>query len=293
MDETNIAHSNPNSSLSGARSHIASKDLRQDPIVKIFLEDLLEEKLEGLQKAITDAKDSANDVLETTRSLHHDNQELKLSQDLLASSQQRLQEALTTNQQELFDQVCALTHEVNQLKGPRKRTADQISDVISKEDMRTLIAKIAQQKNHIAQMEKELDKKQNECVCIRESHQEALNEIEQIRSTGRLFRTIDDNAVVSRWQELKFSIRNLTQQRLNRPSKFFLSAPNDRYFKAASEEYQCLLGQRDYAAFVFQGVIWSFLVINILEIPAKVWGVPLGNAISGSIKGRLLIHIFR
>ena len=288
MDDTNFMETR----ISGARSHIKANDLRNDPVLKVFLQDLLEETVEDFHETSIDTKNAANGTLEVALNLRRDFQDIKASYAVLASSQRETQEilaALMNSQQELRNQVHALKQDITQFKSPRKRAADQISGT-SEEDIGAFTAEIGKQKNHIAQIEKELDEKREECVYINNSHQEALNEIEQLRSTGQLFSTIDDDAVISQWKELKFAISNLTRQRLSRPNK---NVPRNysrkKYFSPVSRHYLYFLGERDYVALVFQGVIWHFLSSHILKRPGKMWGVPLGNAIDGSFRGMLLI----
>ena len=59
--------------------------------------------------------------------------------------------------------------------------------------------------------------------------------------------------------------------------------------KGVSREFKQFLEERNYVALLFQGAIWKYICINILQVPGEVWGEDLGKAITGSFSGVSLI----
>ncbi|RYP57006.1 hypothetical protein DL769_009760 [Monosporascus sp. CRB-8-3] len=245
------------------RSHVKATELRENLVVKTFLEDLLDEKIHEFQQTLTNTAQRTEELF-FTQDGHI--QGLKNSQqastDILLdhireskTSQQRFTNALLnhvqelkTSQQETTYLVHALTQEIAKLKSTRKRTADEISGNGTEENSQHLTDEIQRLKKHNLQSKTALDKKEKEHEAIKTSFNEALREIEQLRSTDRTFTMVDDGAVISQWKELKFLIRNLAQQHFNRPIKLPLpSLQHENHFSLVSAVYPAIVKEKYHA----------------------------------------------
>ncbi|RYP20440.1 hypothetical protein DL765_002816 [Monosporascus sp. GIB2] len=248
--------------LAGDRTHLKTTDLQKNLVVKAFLEDIVDEKMQEFQKTLTITAQRAEELF-STQDGHI--QGLKNSQQAFmnilldhvreskASRQQftnvlpdHVQE-LKTAQHETTNIVRALTHDIAELKSTRKRTADEISGNGTEENARRLTDEIQRLKNRNFQIRKTSEEKEKEYEVMRTSFNEALREIEQLRSTGQTFTVIDDGAIVSQWEELKFIIRNLAQQRFNRPIKLPLPSLQHEYFRMVSAVYPAIVAKKYHA----------------------------------------------
>ncbi|RYP25625.1 hypothetical protein DL767_008336 [Monosporascus sp. MG133] len=202
--------------FAGGRSHVKATELRENLVVKAFLEDLLDEKVHEFQRSLTNTAQRTEELF---------------------SIQDGHIQGLKNSQQETTTLVRALTQEIAELKSNRKRTADEISGNCTEEDTKSLTEEILRLKKHSFQVKKALEEKEKEHEAMRTSLDEALGEIEQLRSTDRTFTVVDDGAIVSQWKELKFLIHILARQRFNRPIKLPLPSPQHEDFGTVSEVY--------------------------------------------------------
>ncbi|RYP00061.1 hypothetical protein DL764_006611 [Monosporascus ibericus] len=238
--------------FTGGRSHVKAAELREN-LVKLF--STQDDHLQGLKNS----QQASTDML-----LDHVKE-------------------LNTSQQETTKLVRALTQEIAELKSTRKRTADEVSGNCMEEDTKCLAEEIQRVKKRNLRIRKALDEKEKEYGPVRASLHEALGEIEQLRSTDRTFSVVDDGAIVSQWKELKFLIRNLAQQRFNRPIKSPLPSPqHEEEFSMVSAVYPAIVMRRQCISSFFQAFIWYFLAFHVLDSPSRVWGNPLGDVISES-----------
>ncbi len=176
--------------FSNVLSHITSNDLHGNFIVKNILSDLLEEKMKPYQETILTLQE-----------------ELKTLHATLATNQQKTPETLTSGQQNLLNRFYALKQEVAQRTVLKKQPADQTSSAAHEEEIMKLTAEVGRQKKHISQIERGLEKKKMECEDLKNFHLDAPKEIDQLRSTGQHFAIVDDQAIASRLEELRFNIR--------------------------------------------------------------------------------------
>ncbi|RYO89265.1 hypothetical protein DL766_000902 [Monosporascus sp. MC13-8B] len=226
--------------FSGGRTHVKVTDLRKNLVVKAFLEDILDEKMQEFQKTLTNTAQRAEELFSTQvghiQGLKNSQQavmnilldhvrESKASQQQFTNVLLDHVQELKTSQQETTNLVRAITQEIAELKSTRKRTTDGISGNGTEESARRLTDEIQRLKKRNLQIRKTSEEKEKEHEAMRTSLNEALGEIEQLRSTDRTFTVVDDGAIVSQWKELKFLIRNLAQQRFNRPIKLLLESP--------------------------------------------------------------------
>ncbi|RYP44142.1 hypothetical protein DL768_009377 [Monosporascus sp. mg162] len=271
--------------FAGGRSHVKATELRENLVVKAFLEDLLDEKIHEFQQTLTNTAQRTEELFSTQdRHIQGLKNSQRASTDILLdhireskTSQQEFTNALLdhvkelkTSQQETMNLVRALTQEIAELKSTRKRTADEISGNDTVEDTKSLTKENLRLKKRGFQVKKALEEKEKEYEAMRSSLDEALGEIEQLRTTDRTFTVIDDGAVVSQWKELKFLVRNLAQQHFDRPIKLPLPSPQDEQdFDLISTVYPDIVGRGQYVSSFFQASIWRFLTVNVLESPSR------------------------
>ncbi|RYP90203.1 hypothetical protein DL770_003666 [Monosporascus sp. CRB-9-2] len=293
--------------FAGGRSHVKATELRENPVVKAFLEDLLDEKIHEFQQTLTNTAQRTEELFSTQdghiQGLKNSQQastdilldhirESKISQQEFTNALLDHVKELKTSQQETINLVRALTQEIAELKSTRKRTADEISGNGIEEDTKSLAEENLRLKKRNFQVEKALDEKEKEYEPMRASLDEALGEIEQLRSTDRTFTVVDDGAIVSQWKELKFLIRNLADQRFNRPIKLPLpSTQHKQNFNLVSAVYPLIVVRRQYISSFFQAVIWRFIAVDVFDSPSRVWGKPLGDVIDESNKGDDLTNL--
>lgn len=138
---------------------------------------------------------------------------------------------------------------------------------------RSFVEDALEQKEEIQQLKKEINEKTNKHDSVMSLWQDALEELEEAKSS-KTFLTVDDDAMTSMWKQLQFIIKNLSTSYLYGLATSGIGSltPEDleRYRQLvpipnegpAENEYSCLC----------QILIWEFITAKILAVPTVVWG---------------------
>ncbi|KAI0023285.1 hypothetical protein F4780DRAFT_730702 [Xylariomycetidae sp. FL0641] len=130
----------------------------------------------------------------------------------------------------------------------------------------------------LEQLQATLGNKNNELNNLNLQLDEAIEEIEELRSSQQAFK-IDDDQLASTWKQLQYRIKNLATQHLHR-----LASPELMQFSTQQVTHNLFskLGvfiETNHIELFAQALIWYFLTEHILEKPSQILGPEVSRSV--------------
>ncbi|KAI0198445.1 hypothetical protein F4808DRAFT_462739 [Astrocystis sublimbata] len=135
------------------------------------------------------------------------------------------------------------------------------------------VSRSLQAHEEIKSLKEEVNKKSKEHDSVMSSWREALDELEEIKSSDELL-VVGDDFLSSNWKHLRFIIKSLAITYVNG-----LASPNIGYLTEAIRQQMhelmptfTLCPIEDESIVISQVLIWDFITDRVLNTPAIVWG---------------------
>ncbi|KAI0858321.1 hypothetical protein F4860DRAFT_527288 [Xylaria cubensis] len=127
--------------------------------------------------------------------------------------------------------------------------------------------------NKIESLEEKLNKKTNEHDSVMSHWQDAIQELEEIKSSKKSL-TVDDDTMTSKWKQLQFVTKNLSTTFLYGLATSSISAITEKDLKRYRQLMPMSYGSitENEHSYLCQILIWDFITVKILTIPTIVWG---------------------
>ncbi|KAI0188951.1 hypothetical protein EV127DRAFT_482193 [Xylaria flabelliformis] len=128
--------------------------------------------------------------------------------------------------------------------------------------------------NTIKSLKKEINEKTNEHDSVVSLWQQALQELDEIKSSKKSL-IVDDDAMTGKWKQLQFIIRNLSTSFLHRITPFSINSIADEIL----ERYRRLMPitTKNKLNHLCQILIWDFITTRVLLEPITVWGQDISD----------------